>query len=272
MVREAARPSVPPDRNQAGNGAAPFEHLVTFLRACPLLFGIPDADIATVAAVCSTHAFRAGQQIFSEGQPSTGLWVLAEGRVRLFHADIRGRQQVVSFRGPTSSLELAAALDGRKHGASAAALEDCTLIYVPRSTLVSLSRAYPITIRNVIDQLCLELRQQDIATAITSLRDARGRIGCTLLQLAREHGSPIAGGSRIEYRLTRQDIADRSAVTLETAIRVLSSLQRSGALRTRAQVIEIVDLAGLERLTECESCELDCSVFATPRPPASPPR
>jgi CRP/FNR family transcriptional regulator len=160
-------------------------------------------------------------------------------------------------------------MDGRKHGSSAVAIEDSTLVYVPRATLTNLGRVYPITIRNVIDQLCLELRQQDISTAITSLRDARGRIGCTLLQLAREHGTPIPGGKRIDYRLTRQDIADRSAVTLETAIRVLSNLQRSGAIRTNQQVIEIVDLAGLERLTECDSCEFDCSVFASPQPPTN---
>ena len=266
---ENGRRPVPPGRVQMADDAASLERIVGLLRDCPLLYGIPDEEIPSIARMCSTHSFRAGQQIFSEGQSSTGLWVLAEGRVRLFHADARGRQQVVSFRGPSSALELAAAMDGRKHGASAAAIEDCTLVYVPRATLTSLGRQYPITIRNVIDQLCLELRQQDISTAVTSLRDARGRIGCTLLQLAREHGTPIDGGTRINYRLTRQDIADRSAVTLETAIRVLSNLQRSGAIRTNAQVIEIVDKLGLERLTECDSCELDCSVFATPKPPTN---
>ncbi len=240
--------------------------LVDALRACPLLFGMAEEDLEDIASMCSTATFEAQEQIFAEGEPSRGLWVLAEGRVRLYHADAEGRQHVVSFRGPHAPLELASALDGRPHSASAVALDACSLVFVPRATLTTLSRQYPITIRNVLDQLCLELRQRDIATAIASLRDARGRICCTLLQLGRQYGKRECDGIRIDYRLTRQDVADRSAVTLETAIRVLSDLQRKGIVRTQAQMIDILDLAGLEHSSECSDCELDCSVFATPQP------
>ena len=242
--------------------------LVEVLRACPLLFGIGDEDLADIASVCTTTAFQPQEQIFAEGEPCRGLWLLAEGRVRLYHADAEGRQHVVSFRGPHSPLDLAPALDGRAHSASAVALEACTLVFLPRPTLVTLSREYPITIRNVLDQLCVELRQRDIATAVASLRDARGRICCTLLQLARQYGLRMPDSLRIDYRLTRQDVADRSAVTLETAIRVLSDLQRKGIVRTQAQVIEILDLAGLQHSSECQECELDCSIFANPQPRA----
>lgn len=242
--------------------------LVDVLRACPLLFGIADDDLHDIAAVCTTATFQPQEQIFAESEPCRGLWVLGEGRVRLYHADAEGRQHVVSFRGPHSPLDLAPALDGRSHSASAIALETCNLVFVPRSMLVTLSREYPITIRNTLDQLCLELRQRDIATAIASLRDARGRICCTLLQLAQQYGLRVPGALRIDYRLTRQDVADRSGVTLETAIRILSDLQRKGIIRTQAQVIDIVDLAGLQHSSECEECELDCSVFARPQPRA----
>jgi CRP/FNR family transcriptional regulator, cyclic AMP receptor protein len=242
--------------------------LVDVLRDCPLLFGIGDEDLEDIAAVCTTAAFQPQEQIFAEGESCRGLWLLAEGRVRLYHADAEGRQHVVSFRGPHSPLDLAPALDGRAHSASAVALESCSLVFIPRATLVTLGRDYPITIRNVVDQLCVELRQRDIATAIASLRDARGRICCTLLTLAREYGLRLPGALRIDYRLTRQDVADRSAVTLETAIRVLSDLQRKAIIRTQAQVIDILDLAGLQHSSECQECELDCSVFATPQPRA----
>ena len=240
--------------------------LVDVLRSCPLLFGIDDDDLEQIASVCSVATFQPQEQIFAEGEPCRGLWVLAEGRVRLYHADAEGRQHVVSFRGQHAPLDLAPALDGRAHSAGAVALETCTLVFVPRATLVTLGRDYPITIRNVVDQLCVELRQRDIATAIASLRDARGRICCTLLMLAREYGARVPDALRIDYRLTRQDVADRSAVTLETAIRVLSDLQRKGIIRTQAQLIDIVDLPGLQHSSDCQECELDCSVFAQPQP------
>lgn len=243
--------------------------LADILSTCSLLFGIEYQDLEAIAAVCTTASFQSQEQIFAEGEPCRGLWVLAEGRVRLFHADAEGRQHVVSFRGPTAALDLAPALDSRPHSASAVALEPCNLVFVPRATLVALGRQYPITIRNVVDQLCIELRQRDIATAVASLRDARGRICCTLVQLARQYGMRTSEGLRIDYRLTRQDVADRAGVTLETAIRVLSDLQRKSVIRTQAQVIDIIDMLGLQHSSDCEDCEMDCTVFSKPHPRAA---
>ena len=237
------------------------------LAQCPLLFDIPPDQLGEVAELCTVVVLLAQEHVFSEGEPCRGIWVIAQGRVRLYHADAQGRQQVVSFRGPHDPLELAPALDGRAHSASALAMDDCELVFVPRAAMVSLAQRFPVTIRNTLDQLCLELRQRDIATAIAALRDARGRVGCTVLQLARRYGARTEGGAVvIDYRLTRQDIADRSGVTLETSIRVLSELQRRGLLRTRAQYIEIVNVEALRTVCECAECELDCSVFAAPRP------
>lgn len=251
----------------ASGGGGESERLVGVLAQCALLFGMPMDQLEEVASVCTTVSIAPQEHVFAEGDPCGGLWVIAEGRVRLYHADAQGRQQVVSFRGPSDLLELAPALDGRAYSASALTLEECDLVYVPRATLASLGERFPVTIRNTMSQLCMEVRQRDIATAIASLRNARGRVLCTLLFMADQYGVRTGdGGVSIDYRLTRQDIADRSGVTLETSIRVLSDLQRRGLVRTRAQCIEILEVERLRTLGECGECELDCSVFAKPRP------
>jgi len=240
--------------------------LVAVLERCPLLAGLETWEVAEIAALCRFHAFAAQTDLFVEGQRCDGLWVLATGRVRLYHSAADGRQHVVSFRAPSSALELGPALDRRSYTATATALEDCMLVFVPRAVISHLAQNSPVTIRNTIDQLCLELRQRDIATAVATLKDARGRIGCALLQLARQYGVDTPHGLRIGFRLTRQDIADRSGVTIETAIRVLSDLQRQGILRTHAQMIEILDMERLQDPTNCGECQFDCSVFGPSLP------
>lgn len=250
---------VPP----AAQPPAAHSPLIAALERCPLLAGVSPEDVRVIAADCRTADFDAQEEIFEEGQRCDGLWVLAKGRVRLYHSDADGHQHIVSFRGPSAPLELAAALDGRPYSASATALEPCTLIFLPHAMLSSLSRRYPVTIRNVVDQLCVELRQRDISNAVSALRDARGRICCALLQLLRQYGVQVNGAHRIDYRLTRQDIADRSGVTLETAIRVLSEFQRRGIIRTQSQVIDILNLPMLKEAAQCAECQLDCSVFSS---------
>jgi CRP-like cAMP-binding protein len=249
-----------------GEAAAYDKSAITrVLSQCALLNGLSDNEVAEVAELAHARAFAPQADIFAEGEPCTALWILASGRVRLYHSAADGRQQVVSFRSPVVALELGPALDGRAFTATATALDDVVMVILPRSTLITIERRFPTTVRNVIDQLCMELRQRDISTAVASLKDARGRIGCALLQLAYQYGTPSGSGVRIAYRLTRQDVADISGVTLETAIRALSEMQRQGIIRTQAQIIEIVDMKGLRGPTQCDECQFDCSVFVPAR-------
>ena len=252
---------------RAPSSDGPGDNLVAALESCFLASGLDTDAVAAIAAMCSTHTFPARTEIFREGDDCTGLWVLTRGRVRLHHMSADGRHQVASFRAPGSPLELGPALDGAHYSASAVALDDVALAFLPRTAITKLGQLYPVTIRNVIEALCIELRQRDIATAVAVLKDARGRIGCALLQLMRQYGVRHTDCIRIEFRLTRQDIADRSGVTIETSVRVLSDLQRKGVLRTRNQVIDILDIAALKDLTACADCQFDCSVFAQPRNP-----
>jgi len=49
---------------------------------------------------------------------------------------------------------------------------------------------------------------------------------------------------------TRQELADMTGTTVETAIRVISRLQKSGVVRTTRGRITIVDLEKLRLLSE----------------------
>ncbi|MBA4180214.1 MAG: hypothetical protein C0506_06445 [Anaerolinea sp.] len=261
-VADMTRSTAAPGRAVALN----HERTVTALGQCPLLTGLAREEIEGILARSTVQHFPAQRRVFEEGGRSRGAWVVTAGRVRLHHLMADGRQHVGGFRSPGSVLELTSALDGRPYMSTATALESSEMVLVPRALVSELARNYPITVRNAIEQLCLEVRQRDITTAIASLKDARGRIGCTLLWLATQFGVDDGKTTRIDYRLTRQDIADRSGVTIETAIRVMSDLQRRGIIRTHSQIIEILDIEKMRDPARCEECQFDCSVFASGTP------
>ncbi|MCK9519365.1 MAG: Crp/Fnr family transcriptional regulator [Dehalococcoidia bacterium] len=232
------------------------------LHRCVLTAGLDEAHIERIARASRMYSFSAQSEVFEEGEPSKGLWILGRGRLRLVHVMADGRQQVVGFKGPDMPVELTSVLDGRPYTATAVVQDDAVLVFLPRPVLLSVVRRYPVTLHNAIDQVCLEMRQRDIASAVTTLKDSRGRIACGLLHLMRQFGTQDENGVRIGYRLTRQDIADRAGVTLETAIRVISEYQREGIVRTKSQIIEIVDMRRLMAYAGCDDCQFDCSVFA----------
>lgn len=244
--------------------------LARHLQGSNLLAGIAPREFALVAASSRYVTAHCGEVLFAEGQPCRALWLLVSGRVRLGHAGLDGRSQVAGFRGAGSILEVVPVFDGRYHLATATALDAVTALAIPREVVREIARRNPVIAQRAIALLCLEIRRRDIWTAISALRDSRGRLGCALSHLAREFGVPEGHGVRIAYPLTRQDLADRAGVRLETAIRVMSDLQRKEIVRTRSQTIEIVDPLALKTLLECDDCQFDCSVYA-PAATALPP-
>ena len=232
------------------------------LKACALVSGLDETEIYDVAARSSVMRFKTNRRIFDEGDDCTGLWVLTRGRVRLLHLMADGRQHAVGFHAPTAAIDLEAAVDGRAYMTTAVTLTDSEFVFVPRPVLTQLAQDYPITIRNAMQQLCLEVRQRDITAAIAALKDARGRIGCTLLQLARQFGVQDGPAIRIDYPLTRQHIADRAGVTVETAIRVMSEMQQTGVVSTDNQIISILDIIRVREAINCAECQFECGVFA----------
>ncbi len=265
--RQGAQPArTPLHITQVAPSLSSTDPLAALLKPCPLMFAIDEARLDEFAALCTLATFERNEHVFAEREPSRGLWVLIDGRLRIYHSDLEGRQVVIDFPAPHTPLDLAAALDGRPHTVSAIALQRARLAFFTQSALAELAQKFPQTVRNAMRQLCREYRQRDISQAVFSFRGARGRVCCTLLQLARQYGIHHSepGRVKINYLLTRQDLADRSGVTLETAIRVVSDLQRRGVIATKAQLIEILDQGALEMSSECCACDMDCSVFAKP--------
>jgi CRP-like cAMP-binding protein len=236
--------------------------LVDGLNGCPLASGLGASAVAHIASECSLRFLPARSEVFSEGEDCAGLWVLLGGRVRLQHLSAEGRHQATGFRSTGDVLEVAPVIDEGPHMATALTLGDVCVGLIPRSALTGIRQRYPETTTNLMRMLCTELRQRDIASGVAALKNARSRIGCTLLHLIRQYGVPTESGVRIAFRITRQDIADRSGVTIETSVRVLSEWQRTGLVRTDRQVIDVLDLPGLKAMAGCGDCLFDCSAFA----------
>jgi CRP/FNR family transcriptional regulator len=79
------------------------------------------------------------------------------------------------------------------------------------------------------------------------------RIAWMLSRLARRFGTDAPdGGLFIPMQLSRQDIADLSGTTLETAIRVMSRLRREGVVRSARQGLEIRKPEQIERIAAGE--------------------
>jgi CRP/FNR family transcriptional regulator len=76
------------------------------------------------------------------------------------------------------------------------------------------------------------------------------RFAHLFLKLGERLGRAEGKGVAIPLRLSRQDLADLSGTTIETAIRVMSRWGKQGVLLTEKDGFVIPDRAALERIVE----------------------
>src|SRR5207245_7032130 len=89
------------------------------------------------------HSYSAGQSVFGEGEPCSGLYVVESGHVRIFKSSANGREQVLSIDGPGSSIAELPVFDGGNYPASVTAIDEAKLLFVSKQDFQALCLAHP---------------------------------------------------------------------------------------------------------------------------------
>jgi CRP-like cAMP-binding protein len=89
--------------------------------------------------------------IFLEGEPSAGLWLVENGRIKAYKLSPDGQEYILRFFGPGETFNDLAALDGSPNAASTTAVTDVAAWVIPTAVFRDLLAAD--------HQLCLAVIQ-----------------------------------------------------------------------------------------------------------------
>lgn len=87
-----------------------------------------------------------------------GLWIVAEGRVKIFRTSPNGREQVLHVEGPGATLGEVPLFDRAAYVASATAQTAARLLWLPRRELDALCRRHPEVALAIIATLAGRVR------------------------------------------------------------------------------------------------------------------
>jgi CRP-like cAMP-binding protein len=76
------------------------------------------------------------------------------------------------------------------------------------------------------------------------------RVARAVMRLARDAGRAVDGGVEIDFRISRQDIAEMTGTTLYTVSRLLSTWQEQGLLRSGRQRVTVTNPGALAALAD----------------------
>jgi CRP-like cAMP-binding protein len=213
---------------------------------------LPVDDLGEFQSWSVPGLYKPRQVIFHEGTPAAGLYVLCHGTVKLYQSDRFGRDYIIDVMTPGAVLGELALDDGDTYSASAEALTESQLSFLPRERLVRFIERHPHTGVQLMASLSKELAATRRKAGELALKRADARLADLLLRLAddahRAEGGARNGSGRIPLTYSRRELAEMIGVSTETAIRLLGKLKRNKMIATDDGEIVIKDLDRLTRL------------------------
>lgn len=217
------------------------------LRKSSLFAGLTEKEIRSLAERTNKKHFQRGELLFAEGDPCTGLFLVAQGKIRIFKLSPNGREQVLAVEGPGSSFAEIPVFDGGTYPAAASALEDAEILFISRRDLHNFCREHPDVALKVIAVVGSRLRKLVGIIEELSFTTVRERLIGTILRLAETQGLAFQNGVKLELTKSHQDLAADLGTVRELVSRNLSRLQAEGMLEVSGRNIVIKDLGGLRR-------------------------
>lgn len=222
--------------------------VVALLGATPVFRKLSVQDRERLAPHARVREYAKGETIFQEGSPSDCFYAIASGRVKVFKMTPGGKDVILEIFGVGDPLGAVAVYEGWPFPASAVALEDTTCLTIERTQFFTLLEQHPTLVRGLL--LGLTHRLIELTNRLAELTGGRveRRFARLFLKLAGEVGKPSAGGTFIAMRLSRQELADLTGTTIETAIRIMSRWGKDRLVLTESGGFLLLDAKALETL------------------------
>jgi CRP-like cAMP-binding protein len=81
------------------------------------------------------HLLRSGEMPFFSGKPATGMFVVVEGKIRVFQQTSEGREQVMHIDAAGATLGDVSVFDRGPYPASAIAQTDCDVLFISKKVI-----------------------------------------------------------------------------------------------------------------------------------------
>ena len=216
------------------------------LRRLPLFRRLTPEHRARVAAVGRVVSFDRGHLIFSEGDPGDAFLAIVSGRVKVFKSTPAGKEIILEIFGGGDPLGAVAVYEGAPFPASALTLEPTQCLRIEAPAFLRLLEQDPALVRGLLSGLTIRLAELTRRLAELSGARVEARFARLFLKLCDQIGRADRGGVFVAMPLSRQELADLTGTTIETAIRIMSRWQKEDVLHTEKDGFVVLDRNSLE--------------------------
>lgn len=195
-----------------------------------------DEIMKTVRSV----SFIKGEMIYRAGQRSDSLYIVNQGRIKIYRLSESGKEQLVRMLKPGDFTGELALFKETVHESFAEALEKTRVCLIKRSDLQKFLLKYPSISLRLLAEFADRLEQAEKQFSLVTEK-VETRLALFLAECMESEGQ-----NPFVLPMSKKDLASYLGTTPETLSRKLADLERQGYIRQKAhKKIEILDMEGL---------------------------
>ncbi|MBY4679059.1 Crp/Fnr family transcriptional regulator [Marinobacterium arenosum] len=218
------------------------------LHGLPLLGGLDDTKKQALLNQLNVRTYKRNEAVVQKGQPSSELFFLLNGRLKVVDYAPSGREVGFVFIESGSHFGELALIDGKPRSASIVATEKSTVAMLTKQHARTLMYSEPSVSEKLLKQLANIIRQNNEHMVMLGNTSAPTRVNILLLKYASE----VNGQLVIEKPPTQSEMAIMTNTTRETVSRTLSQLIEQGVIEKQGKKLTILEPDALEEMV------LDC--------------
>ncbi len=216
--------------------------LVHQLQTLTFFAGLPESTLESLVQEAIWRVYEAGEIIFLEGEPATGLYFLQFGWVKVVKSNPSGREQVLRFMEPGDTFNEVGVFANQPNPATAIALEPAGIWLLPHQTLARTLRQNPDFAQYALAKMAERVLHLVTLVADLSLRPVTGRLARLLTEDA------VDGVLQRPRWYTQTELAARLGTVPDVVQRALRQLENDGLIEVERQQIRILDAPALAEI------------------------
>jgi CRP/FNR family transcriptional regulator len=195
-----------------------------------------------------TYFFPEGAVICVEGQSPRGVFVLCEGRVKLFTSSRLGKTLIVRIAKPGEVFGLHAVVIDEPYELTVETMQPCRLSFVEREDFLQFLKRHGDASLRCAQQISRDCKHSyDVLRSISLSNSVSGRVAQFLLDSATA-GAVKNGVFKTTLALTHENIAQLTGTSRETVSRTLNGFKKNEIAELNGSTLTIHNKAALERL------------------------
>ncbi|ABG05021.1 transcriptional regulator, Crp/Fnr family [Rubrobacter xylanophilus DSM 9941] len=229
--------------------ASPLEEAVRLLSRVYVLEPLSRDELEELARRApGTRVGRGEVFLAAQEEPGEKLFILKEGRVRVYTVDTEGRELTLSVVGGGDIIREVALTDRRLPEVYMRAMEPSVVCSLRRKDLERIILRRPEVGVRLVGLLSERLRLAEIRLAELAYKDVRARLASLILRLIESEGVVTGEGYKVPTRYTHQQLATMIGAGRVAVSRAFARLREEGVVKLRERRIVVADLKALRRI------------------------